>query len=198
MKHANWNTILLVWLLAWLNVHNHTPPLFKTSSSLAAQASQSLTSVVAKGQGPSQLATLKDGNYQFCSQPDPGGWWVGAGVCFVFSKRGDAVDGYYGHPHSNNFVCIRGTARDHQIHGEGFIPFWQDGTSESQVMPESLKDQEGHLYLSQGKRMYSQSQNMAGSQILFFASASLKINQFYQYSSPRMTPASRLCDWKGL
>jgi hypothetical protein len=197
MKHANWNTILLVWLLAWLNVYNHAPPVSQTVRSQAAQAQQP-TAVIAKGQGLSQLPKLKDGNYQFCSQPDPGGWRVGAGVCFIFSKQGNAVDGYYGYPHSNTFVCIRGKANDDLIQGEGFIPFWQDGAPESQTAPESLKDQEGRLHLSQGKRMSSPNPGMEGTQILFFAKASLNTNQFYQYSTPRMTAVARLCDWSRL
>jgi hypothetical protein len=197
MKQVHWNTIRLAWLLAWLNVHNHAPPLIKTDRSIATSA-QPPTPIMAKAQESLQLNRLKDGNYQFCSQPDPGGWQVGAGVCFVFSKRGEVVDGYYGYPHSNTFVCIRGKASDRQLLGEGFMPFWQDGAPEAQTAPESLKDQEGRLHLSQGKRVSSQSPGMAGTQILFFAKASLNVNQFYRYSAPRMTPVARLCDWHKL
>lgn len=198
MKDNYWTMPLLIGLLAWLNIKGHLPvPTITNGHAFPPQRQPD--KVMAKAQDPSpRIATLNDGNYQFCSKPDPGDWRGGDGVCFVFSKRGTAVDGYYGYPHSNNFVCIRGQARDQQIHGEGLIPFWQDEAGANPVDPDNVEDQAGRLHLSQGKRMSSPNRSKEGLQILFFASASLNLNQFYQYPSPRMAPVSNLCDWQGL
>lgn len=41
------------------------------------------------------IATLVNGNYQFCTEPPPNDWRTGAGVCFNFTKTGDRASGYY-------------------------------------------------------------------------------------------------------
>jgi hypothetical protein len=50
------------------------------------------------------IATLVNGNYQFCSEPPPSDWRSGAGVCFNFVKIGDRASGYYGYPYTDDFI----------------------------------------------------------------------------------------------
>ena len=103
-----------------------------------------------KPQTQSAIATLTNGHYQFCSQPDANDWRDGVGVCFNFAKVGNHVEGYYGYPHSDNFICVKGEVNGNFITGEALAISWAD--SQWLNIPKSAFkwDSEGRLTLSQG------------------------------------------------
>ncbi|YAF97174.1 MAG: hypothetical protein AB3A66_05775 [Nodularia sp. CChRGM 3473] len=141
------------------------------------------------------IADLADGNYQFCSQPDPQDWRDGAGVCLNFQKAGNRVDGYYGYPHSDNFICIQGTVDKNQIAGEALEILW-GGNQQHKIPQSAFKwDSEGRLTLSQGNIMHSANNDEDAVKKILYRQASLNIQGFYQYNRPRMTPPSQLCEW---
>jgi len=142
------------------------------------------------------IASLANSNYQFCSQPDPKDWRDGAGVCFNFSKTGNRVNGYYGYPHSDQFICIRGIVDGDYIAGEGLGIVWDN--LQLKNTPESAEfkwDSEGHLTLSQGNILNTANADEDGAKWILYRKASLNLEGFYQYNRPRMTPVSQLCQW---
>lgn len=148
-----------------------------------------------KDQTQPMVATLADGNYQFCSQPDPHNWQDGAGVCFVFQKVARQVEGYYGYPHSDNFICIKGKVDDNLITGEALEISWT-GHEWTDIPQSTFKwDLEGRLTLSQGSIIRTVDDVEGQIDWLLFRKAVLNLDGFYQYSSPRMTPPSQLCEW---
>ncbi|MBD6619956.1 hypothetical protein FNW02_30180 [Komarekiella sp. 'clone 1'] len=145
---------------------------------------------------PVNIASLANSNYQFCSQPDPKDWRDGAGVCFNFNKTGNRVEGYYGYPHSDHFICIRGAVNGNCIIGEALAISWAGNQWENR--PESLLkwDSEGRLTLSQGYLITTLDDNRDDIKWILYRNASLNVEGFYQYNRPRMTSPSQLCDWK--
>jgi hypothetical protein len=98
------------------------PSLQSQNNSIAGQLAVTPNKITAQIQP--RIATLADGNYQFCSQPAPHDWQDGAGVCFVFQKFDRQVEGYYGYPHLDNFICVRGRVEDNRITGEALEISW--------------------------------------------------------------------------
>ncbi|HEY9642025.1 MAG TPA: hypothetical protein V6C57_16175 [Coleofasciculaceae cyanobacterium] len=150
----------------------------------------------ANGTAPTPLlATLADGSYQFCSQPEPSDWHVGAGVCFNFAKQSDRIDGYYGYPHSDNFICIRGTVNGNLISGEALAISWVGNQWEH--IPESAFtwDLEQHLTLNQVTIVRNVNEAGEKTDWILFHRALLNLDGFYQYSTPRMRAAAELCHW---
>ncbi|KYC43559.1 hypothetical protein WA1_10900 [Scytonema hofmannii PCC 7110] len=142
-----------------------------------------------------RIATLANGKYQFCSQPDPKDWQDGAGVCFNFSKAGDRVSGYYGYPHSDRFVCIRGKVNDSFIKGEALEILWAVNP-ESNISKSKIEwDSEHRLTLGKGNIIRTEEGIDGTLSWVFFPKASLNVSRFYRYSAPRMTPPSQLCLW---
>ncbi|MEA5506713.1 hypothetical protein VB735_27160 [Halotia wernerae UHCC 0503] len=142
------------------------------------------------------ITNLANGNYQFCSQPDPKNWRDGAGVCFNFSKIGNRIEGYYGYPHSDNFICIRGTVNGNYIAGEALAISW--GINQWKNTPESTFkwDSEGNLTLSQGNIVNTVNRGEDAVKWILYRHALLNTEGFYQYNYPRMTSPSQLCEWK--
>ncbi|MBD2361731.1 hypothetical protein H6G36_11150 [Anabaena minutissima FACHB-250] len=141
------------------------------------------------------IANLADGNYQFCSQPDPQDWRVGAGVCTNFKKTVHKFEGYYGYPHSDNFICIRGNMKGNLITGEALAILWS-GSQQNNLPKSAFKwDVEGRLILSQGNLMSNANHHEDAVQRIIYHQALLDLEGFYQYNHPRMTPPSQLCDW---
>lgn len=141
------------------------------------------------------IGKLTNGNYQFCSQPKPNDWRDGAGVCLNFGKVGDRIDGYYGYPHSDVFIYIRGSSANDTVTGKALGIFWftdQPG----EVPQDHLEwDVEKRLRLSRGKVIRSIRDRGDRTDWILFQEASLNLQGFYQYLKPQMTPVSKLCDW---
>ncbi|BAY08227.1 hypothetical protein [Calothrix sp. NIES-2098] len=142
-----------------------------------------------------KVADLADNKYQFCSQSDPQDWRDGAGVCFVFAKTGNRVDGYYGYPHSDRFICLRGKVDGNRIAGEALAISW--AVHQQNQIPESAFhwDSEKRLTISQGNIFRTTKDEEDTIEWILYRNALLDIDGFYQYNRPRMTTASQLCDW---
>lgn len=157
---------------------------------------QLLQSVSAATPAANAIATLANGRYQFCSQPDPKDWRDGAGVCLTFTKVDRRIDGYYGYPHSDNFICVRGKVDGNAIVGEALAISWPGQEWSNPPKSEFRWDSEGHLKLSEGNVIRTSSSEEGRLDLILFRTALLDANGFYRYSSPRMKAASELCDWK--
>jgi hypothetical protein len=142
------------------------------------------------------IANLVDGDYQFCSQTDPKDWRDGVGVCLNFHKNGNSIDGYYGYPHSDHFICLRGNVERNIIAGEALEIMW--GGNQHHQIPQSAFqwDLEGRLTLNKGKTMSTLVQGEDVTETILYRSAVLNLEGFHQYTRPRMTPPSQLCAWQ--
>jgi hypothetical protein len=141
------------------------------------------------------VSALANGNYQFCSQPDPRDWRDGVGVCFNFIKKDRAVDGYYGYPNSDNFVCVRGQTTGNSMVGKALAFPWPGQTWLTIPSAEFVWDTEGHLKLNQGEIRQQSGQDDRQESWIVFKMAKLDLSNFYRYDAPRMKPASELCNW---
>ncbi|MGG6284662.1 hypothetical protein ACQ4M3_24025 [Leptolyngbya sp. AN03gr2] len=142
---------------------------------------------------PPTLATLSDGNYQICTQPPPKDWQQGEGVCLVFRKQNQQIEGYYGYPHSDGFVCLRGLLNDGQIIGQAYLVSWEGSQWRNPPNKAFFWDEEQQLQLAQGKVIEQNRQ--AESHRILFQKATLNFQSFYLYPKPQMTSSQQLCDW---
>ncbi|MGG6267495.1 hypothetical protein ACQ4M3_23330 [Leptolyngbya sp. AN03gr2] len=108
-----------------------------------------------RAQSPT-LAGLANGDYQICNQSPPKDRKQGAGGCLVFHKQNDQIEGYYGYPHSDAFVCLRGTLKGTQIVGQGYLVSWQGSQWRIPSRTAFFWDQEHQLQLAQGKVIQNQ------------------------------------------
>jgi hypothetical protein len=141
------------------------------------------------------IGDLTNGNYQFCSQPKPNDWRDGAGVCLNFGKVGDRIDGYYGYPHSDVFICIRGNSLNDTITGKALGAFWF-ADQPGEVPQNQLEwDVEKRLRLGRGQVIRSTRDRGDRTDWILFQDALLNVKGLYRYTTPKMTPASKLCNW---
>ncbi|NWF60875.1 MAG: hypothetical protein HXY43_16855 [Fischerella sp.] len=162
-------------------------------TNVAAQSTSIPVNKKAKTQ--TAIATLADGKYQFCSQPDPKDWRDGAGVCLNFTKVDSRIDGYYGYPHSDSFVCLRGEVNGNLITGEALTISSTENELSEIPKSEWKWDSEGRLKLGQGSIIRSLNDEWGRTDWIVFSNAALNIDGLYQYGRPRMTPPSQLCEW---
>ncbi|MBE9014762.1 hypothetical protein IQ272_01050 [Chroococcidiopsidales cyanobacterium LEGE 13417] len=185
---------LLVGITIKSDLQSTVPSLQPQYNSIAGQLEVTPNQIATQIQP--RIATLADGNYQFCSQSDPHDWQDGAGVCFVFQKCDRQVSGYYGYPHSDNFICVKGKVTDNLIVGKALEISWA-GREWTDIPHSVFKwDWEGRLTLSQGNIVRTINDVEGRVDWIVFRQATLDLNGFYQYSSPRMTPPPQLCEWQ--
>lgn len=142
------------------------------------------------------LATLANGNYQICSQPKPTDWKQGAGVCLVFAKNGDRIAGYYGYPHSDGLICLRGTVQNNNaIAGQALLLNWAGDRWENLPNKPFHWDTEKRLTLDQGQVDHRVETRVETTEWILFRKATLNVAQFYQYAQPLMTSPKQVCDW---
>ncbi len=143
-----------------------------------------------------QLLNLRDGAYQFCTQPDPQDWRDGLGTCLNVAKQGTTLDGYYGYPHSSAYVCLRGQVSGNWLQGQGLVISWP-GYLWPEIPPEefSWDSPEGRLSLSQGKWVQGDDGEDDSVSWIIFETARLDMQAMYLYNRPRMTSPAQLCDW---
>ena len=142
------------------------------------------------------ISTLHNGNYQFCSKPQPQNL-DGAGVCFNFTKIGDRVDGYYAYPHTDDFICLRGKVSGNTVRGEALGISWAGREWMNIPKTEFKWDEEGYLSLDHHKIIRGSHNENRGdcTDWILFRQAILDIQGFYRYSQPLMTSPSQLCQW---
>lgn len=164
--------------------------------------SPEVVSITAKRMASNTLTTdrllkqLDDGTYQFCTQPDPKNKLDGAGACLNFQKLGSYVDGYYGYPHSNHYVCLQGQIEDDVLNGKGLIIIWSAENPElSPLQNEWRWGPEGRLSLNQGEIVHQETFNGDQLSWIEFEQAQLNLQGMYLYDHPRMTPSFLICDW---
>ncbi|NJR48365.1 MAG: hypothetical protein HC780_01230 [Leptolyngbyaceae cyanobacterium CSU_1_3] len=136
---------------------------------------------------------MSNGNHQICSQPPPRDWQQGAGVCLVFRKQNNRIEGYYGYPHSDAFVCLRGVINGTQIVGQGYLVSWEGSRWDTFPNKPFFWDGEKQLQLAQGKRIRS---HPPSQDWILFQKATLNFQSFYLYQKPQMTSPKQLCDWR--
>jgi hypothetical protein len=152
-------------------------------------------SVVQSQSTQTPIANLANGNYQFCSQPKPNDWRDGAGICLNFAKVGDRIDGYYGYPHSDVFICIRGSSQNDTVTGKALGIIWSS-RQPSEIPQNRLEwDVERRLLLGPGKIIHIIRDRDDRENWILFQTATLNVKGLYQYRVSQMTPASKLCDW---
>lgn len=119
----------------------------------------------------------------------------GAGVCFVFAKTGNRIDGYYGYRHCDRFICLWGKVDGNRIAGEALAISWA-GHQQNQI-PESAFhwDSEKRLTISQGNIVRTTKDAEDTIEWILDRNALLDIDGLYQYNRPRMTTAAQLCEW---
>ncbi len=179
----NWcNSIGLIALVGWL--------LFPNAAALSLKKEQN-TSMDAG----TSLANLPDGAYQLCTEPDPKDWRDGAGVCLNGVKKGTTIDGYYGYPHSDGFVCLRGNLSKDWLHGKGMVIYWGEGTRPKIPQKEYTWDKEGRLRLTQGDLVHSDGTGEHPIDWIIFKQTSLDVRKLYLYPNPRMKSPTQLCEW---
>ncbi|PZO40600.1 MAG: hypothetical protein DCF19_11970 [Pseudanabaena frigida] len=144
-----------------------------------------------------EIAKLADGNYQFCSQPEPRDWRSGAGVCFNFTKIGDRVDGYYAYPHTDDLICLRGKISSSIVSGEALALSWSGSEWIDIPKIEFKWDEEGHLNLNNHKviRRPAINKKDGSSNLILFRQARLDTGGFYRYLKPLMPSPSQMCQW---
>jgi len=182
-------------LLAGLSVGNVSNLSQNNSLSLAGI---SITQPIQALNGETQsrsLTALIDGDYQFCSQPEPTDWRDGAGVCFNFNKLGQHVEGYYGYPHSDRFICIQGEVNGSQVIGEALVVSWA-GDQWGEIPTSAFEwDDEQRLTLDQGELLHTSDTSHHRVEQILFRRAVLNIDGFYQYSNPRMNAPLAVCNF---
>jgi hypothetical protein len=142
------------------------------------------------------ISTLTNGIYQFCSEPPPSDWRSGAGVCFNFVKISDRVNGYYGYPYTDDFICVRGKIKGNLFTGEALIMSWL-GREWTSLPKTAFKwDEEGRLLLKDGKTIRTTIDKSGRTDWVLFGSAKLDTQGFYRSTKSLLTPPSQLCDWK--
>jgi hypothetical protein len=142
------------------------------------------------------ISTLANGSYQFCTEPPPSDWRSGAGVCFNFVKIGDRVNGYYGYPYTDDFICVRGKVKGNLVTGEALMMSWL-GREWSSIPKTAIKwDEEGHLMIKDGKIIRTTIDKSGRTDWILFGSAKLDTQGFYRSTKSLLTSPSQLCKWK--
>lgn len=141
------------------------------------------------------LKHLANGAYQFCTEPDPQDWRDGAGACLNFVKQGTDIDGYYGYPHSDGFVCLQGRVSDNWFEGKGLVIVWAGSIVAEMPRDEVNWGKQDRLYLGKGNLVHREGMGKDQIAWIVFRKTRLNMKGLYPYASPRMTPATQLCDW---
>lgn len=138
------------------------------------------------------FADLADGAYQLCTEPAPTDWRDGAGACLNIVKQDTMIDGYYGYPHSESFVCLQGEVLENEFQGQGFVISWP-GNPWTEIPHRAFNwDEEGRLSLAQA----SVTRHEGDVSWITFQQADLDMRSLYLYPSPRMNPPAQVCEWR--
>ncbi|MBD2013626.1 hypothetical protein H6F96_06495 [Microcoleus sp. FACHB-53] len=160
-------TTLLLSLSFW-----ELPLLFRRSSGIA--------------HAQDVMATLADGNYQFCSQPETKDSPFGSGVCFWFRKVNNRVVGNYGYPQSDDSICVNGEVQGNLATGEALAVSWPGSPWENIPQSPVDWDEEGRLKLNKGGIIHTSGSKAERIDWIQFRSAVLNFKGFYRYTQVGM------------
>jgi hypothetical protein len=166
-RFLGFTTTLLLSLSFW-----ELPLLFRRSSGIA--------------HAQDVMATLADGNYQFCSQPETKDSPFGSGVCFWFRKVNNRVVGNYGYPQSDDSICVNGEVQGNLATGEALAVSWPGSPWENIPQSPVDWDEEGRLKLNQGGIIHTSGSKDERIDWIQFRSAVLNFNGFYRYTQVGM------------
>jgi hypothetical protein len=107
-------------------------------------------------------------------------------------KQGTTLDGYYGYPHSESFVCLHGQVSDNELHGNGFVISWLAHPWSEIPQAPFLWDEEGQLSLS-GAAVARTEGDVSW---ITFQQADLNMAGLHLYAIPQMNPPDQLCGWR--
>lgn len=146
------------------------------------------------------MATLPDGNYQFCSEPEVKDLPFGSGVCFWFSKANNRVVGNYGYPYSDIFICVSGAVEGNTAQGEALAVSWPGETWENIPETSFQWDEEGNLTLDNGSIIDTSDSDLGRTDWIEFRNAKLELNGFYQYRESAVDSSSipKSCSVEGV
>ena len=156
------------------------------ASSSASVAAQSTPPAVGEQVATmAALQALPDGNHQFCSEPEPQDFRLGAGQCYWFNKQDNEVIGYYGRPHSSDYIdCVKGQIQTESIVGNALEIAWDGNPYPVKGYSDFFPGD--HLILESGQ-LEHQIQDQSGQvQVVTFARALLSLQNFYRYSQAKV------------
>ena len=159
-------------------------PLSWSSSTIERASAEPQTQFGEQVKTLKQLSQMPDGQHQLCSEPEPTGFLQGAGICFWFKKVGPQFIGYYGLPHSGEFIdCVSGTINEEKLVGEAIAVSWGNTPFPS---PEQLEKVTWKtLTLGSGTVEYQSSNRFGDISLIRFDKAELTLRDFYRYSPER-------------
>ncbi|GAB4201544.1 MAG: hypothetical protein Fur006_54090 [Coleofasciculaceae cyanobacterium] len=132
------------------------------------------------------IATLPDGNYQFCSQPETKESPFGAGVCFWFRKVNNRVVGDYGYPQSDDSICVSGEIQGNLATGEALAISWPGRVWENIPKSPFYWDEENRLQLHQASTIHTSGTKDERTDWIEFRNAALNLSGFYRYQTVGM------------
>lgn len=146
------------------------------------------------------IATLPDGNYQFCSQPETKDSPFGAGVCFWFRKVNNRVVGDYGYPQSDDSICVSGEMNGNLATGEALAISWPGRVWENIPKSPFYWDEESRLQLNQASTIHSSGSKDERTDWIQFRDAALNLSGFYRYQNVGMSEDKipNSCSVKGI
>lgn len=160
----------------------------------ASNPSRGWSGVIGKKTATS-VASWSNGRYQLCTEPDPQDWQDGAGVCAVFSKVDRRLDGYYGYPHSDRFICLRGTVAEDLFRGQALTLTWADSERPSLASLEKEWQVETRMQVQQAKILRTEPAEDGWIVWVKFEKVTLDLQGMHRYAKAKMRPASELCNW---
>jgi hypothetical protein len=133
------------------------------------------------------IATLPDGNYQFCSEPETKDSPFGAGVCFWFRKVNNRVVGDYGYPQSDDSICVSGEMNGNLATGDALAISWPGRVWENIPKSPFYWDEENRLQLHQSSTIYTSGTKDERTDWIQFRNAALNLSGFYRYQNVGMS-----------
>ncbi len=190
---AHWHRFMgLVGLVSGLLLTTTALPAPNPKANSSLQTSPQISLQTSLQTTEDLLAHLADGAYQFCTEPAPTDWRDGAGVCLNVVKQGTTLDGYYGYPHSESFVCLQGQVSENELHGQGFSISWPDHPWTEIPQTAFTWDEEGRLALAEA----SMTRHEGNVSWITFQHADLNMQALYLYPSARMNSPAQVCGWR--
>lgn len=150
---------------------------------------------MAKEMPSSSIGSWNNGRYQLCTELEPQDWRDGAGVCAVFSKMDRRWDGYFGYPHSDRFICLRGMVVEDLFRGQALTLTWVDSQNPSLASLEKDWQMEERIHVQQAKILRTEPAEDGWVVWVKFEKVTLDLKGMHRYAKAKMRSPSELCNW---